>query len=232
MNLYEIKQKLARQERAVFTINEVARILRMKKLVASVYVSRMVKKGLVFRVERQKISLTDDPFIVASQLTYPSYISFTSALYLHNLFPQVIDRIYLATTVKKKSLKLFNTQIIFVNISPKFMFGYKKIKKENSFVMVADLEKAIIDCLAFPRYCRLSYLLPALRKVNIKKLQYYLAIIKKEGLNRRAGYLLDFLNIKHSIKRKNNVVYKLNPSIKKSGKFDKKWYIYVNEDLK
>ncbi|MCL5067632.1 MAG: hypothetical protein M1368_04685 [Thaumarchaeota archaeon] len=48
----------------------------------------MVKKGLARRVMDGVISLTDDPLIVASQLVEPSYISFTSALYLRGCIQQ------------------------------------------------------------------------------------------------------------------------------------------------
>ncbi len=231
MNLYQIKQRLTKQEKSVLTTNEIARILNIKKEIASVYINRAKKKGLIYKIERKKISLTNDPFIVASQLIYPVYISLTSALYLHNLIPQVINSIYLLSPKKRKPIRIFNTDIIFINVNPKFMFGYRKIKKGNSFIMLADLEKTIIDCINFVRYCRLNYLLPAIKKADIKKLESYLLILNKESLNRRIGYLLDLVKIKHNIKRNGIVVYKLNPTIKKKGDFNKKWYLYINEEL-
>lgn len=231
MNLYEIKELLSRQEKAVFSINEIARLLDIKKTVAYVYTHRMVRKKLLFKIERNKVSLSDDPFVISSQLTFPSFISLTSALYLHNVIQQVIDRIYIITTRKKKSLKIFDTDVTFINVKPEFMFGYKKIKKEKSFVMIADLEKTIIDCLKFPRYCRLHYVVKAFEKADLEKIEKYLSILDDEVIIRRAGYLLDILKKKHSLKRKTNSTYKLNPSIKKKGKFNKKWYLYINEKL-
>lgn len=231
MNLYEIKELLSKQEKAVFSINEIARLLNIKKTVTYVYVNRIIRKKLLFKIERNKVSTSDDPFIVSSQLTFPSFISLTSALYLHNVMPQIIDRIYIITTRKKESLRIFDTNITFVNVKPEFMFGYKKIKKGKSFVMIADLEKTIIDCLKFPRYCRLYYVVKAFEKADVKKIEKYISILNNEVIARRIGFLLDILKKNHSLKRKTNIVYKLNPSIKKKGKFNKKWYLYINEKL-
>lgn len=231
MHLYEIKEQLKKKEKAVFTVNEIARIINRDKKIVSVYINRMLKKGLIYRIEKNKISISDDPFIVASQLVFPSYISLNSALYLHNAIQQVIDRIYILTTRKRKSLYFENTKIEFINIKPKFLFGYKKIKKGDSFIMLADLEKAIIDCIRFLRYSNIKDVKNALKNANIKKLEDYINIANSEVIKRRIGYLLDMINKKHSLKRKTNVVYKLNPIIKKKDNFNNKWYLYINEDV-
>jgi len=112
------------------------------------------------------------------------------------------------------------------------MFGYKKIDKENSFIFIADLEKVIIDCLSFQRYSMISYLLKALAKADINKLEEYAERLNKEVINRKLGYLLDLVGRKHRFKRKTKTSYKLNSAIKRKGKFNKKWYLYLNEEIK
>ncbi len=231
MNLYEIKELLKKNEKEIFTINEFSRLLNLKKEIAYIYAHRMMKKNLLIKIEKNKYSLTDDPFIIASQLIFPSYISLTSAFYLHNVMQQVIDKIYILTSRQKKQLKTNSLNIQFIKVQPRLMFGYKRIKKGNSFIMLADLEKAILDSLLFLRYCRLPLIIEALKKAKVQKLESYLSLIKNEVLTRRIGYLFDSLRIKHHLKRKNNIIYKLNPSLKKKGSFDKKWYLYVNEDV-
>lgn len=232
MNMYEARDKILKYEKAVFSINEISRILGINKNVASVYINRMIKKGLLYKIERNKVSSSDDIFVVSSQLIFPAYISLTSALYLNNAFSQIINKIYVFTTKKRKRAKIFDSEIIFVNINPRLLFGYKKVKKGSSFVMLADLEKTIVDCLCFPRYCRLNYLLEALKNADIKKFESYIKIADKEAVLRRAGYLLDVLRIKHSLKRRTKVSYKLNPSVRSKGKFNNRWYLYVNEVIR
>jgi len=230
MNLYEIKDILEKKEKAIFTMNEFAKLFQLKKEVASVYLYRMVKKGLLIKIEKNKFSLTNDPFIIASQITFPCYLSLTSALYLHNIMPQIPDIIEVITSRQKKSLYNNLVKIRFIKVKPELMFGYLKLKKESSFIMLADVEKTIIDSLIFLRYCRLQLILDALKIANLKRLEEYLSLIRNEAIVRRVGYLLDLLKIKHHFKKRTDVVYKLNPSIRKRGEFNKKWYLYVNED--
>ena len=71
-----------------------------------------------------------------------------------------------------------------------------------------------------------------MKKADIEKLEYYLSLANKEVLNRKIGYLLDHLSIKHNIKKTNKTIYKLNPKIKENGKFNNKWLLYINEDLR
>lgn len=232
MNLYEIKYRLENQERAVFSLNELSRIIGKPKAISVVYASRMLKKGLLFKIEKNKFSTSEDIFVTASQLAFPSYIGLSSSLYLQNLLSQVINSVYVLSPKQVKNKKILGTKVIFVKISPKLMFGYKKIKKENSFIFISDLEKTIIDCLLYPRYCRVGGILGPLKRADAEKLEYYLSKADKEVLNRKIGFLLDFLGRKHGIKRKTKTVYKLNPKIKRKGKFNSKWFLYINEELK
>ena len=231
MSLYSIASELSKKEQAVFTSNEVSRIGSISKASTSVYINRLLKKKLLFRVEKNKVSTTDDPFIVASQITAPAYLSLTTALYLHNAIQQIVDTLFVMTPRQKKSQEIFGMKTTFVKVSPLRMFGYSKVRKGNSFVMVADIERAILDCLSFQRYCSLQYLCDAFRMASIKKLETYTLTLKTESVTRRVGYMLDILSIPHHLKRGTNVIHKLNSRKNKKGLFNKKWYLYVNEDV-
>ena len=232
MNLYEIRAILEKQEKSVFTINEISKILKINKKIASIYIVRMRKKGLISKIEKNKICITDDIFITASQLVFTSYISLTTALYLHNIIPQIINKIYIVTAKKRRKSKISESDIVFIQTSKKMMYGYKKIRKGGGFIFLADIEKTIIDCLNFPRYCRLNYVFEAIKKADIKKLCEYLLILNKEVVNRRAGYLMDMAEISHDIKTRKKTIYKLNPTVERGGEFNKKWRLYINEKIK
>lgn len=231
MNLYQIKDTLSHQERALFTIPEIARIIGVQKKIATIYVQRMLKKKLVFHIERNKVSTTDDPFVIASQLIMPCYISLTTALYLHGAIGQVINNIFLLTSRQRRAITIFGMEASFIKTRPPMMFGYKKVAKGSSFIMLAELEKAIIDCLYFPRYCPLTYTLEALKKADIEKIQRYATLVKKEVVIRRLGYLLDVLGVPHALKRTTKTPYKLNPVQERRGTFNTKWYLYINEEV-
>jgi len=229
MNLYEIKKRLEEQEKAVFSLNEIARIIRKPKNITAVYLNRMCKKNLLFRIEKNKFSKTKDIFIIASQLIYPSYLGLTTSLYLQNEFSQIINKIYVFTSRQKKKIKVFDTEINFIKVNPKLMFGYKKIKKEDSFVIISNLEKTIIEFILFQNYSRVSNLLELIKKSDIVKLLDYTKTIKKEVLTRKMGFLLDLAKINHDLKRKTKTIYRFNPRKKERGKFNNKWFLYINE---
>ena len=232
MNLYEIKETLGEQEKAVFSLNEIARIIRKPKNITAVYLNRMCRKNLLFKIERNKFSKTRDIFVIASQLIYPSYLGLTTSLYLQNEFSQIINKIYVFTSRQKKKIKVFDAEINFIKVKPKFMFGYKKIKKEDSFVIISDFEKTMIELILFQNYSRVSNLLELIKKSDIVKLLDYAKIIKKEVLTRKVGFLLDLAKINHDLKRKTKTIYKFNPRRKEKGKFNNKWFLYINEVFK
>ncbi|MEI7718971.1 MAG: hypothetical protein WCI72_03820 [archaeon] len=227
MNIYEIKQKLDEKEKAVFNLNEISRIINKPKNITSVYLDRMCKKNLLFKLEKNKYSITQDIFIIASQLIYPSYLGLTTSLYLQNEFSQIINRILVISPRQKKDMTILNTEIKFIKIKPSLMFGYKKIKKENSYIFVSDLEKTIIDSLLYPTYLKIPNILELLKKTDKEKLIEYAKLTKKEVIARKIGFLLDLAKIPHDLKRKTKTVYKFNSKIK--GKFNNKWFLYTDE---
>jgi len=231
MSLTNILSTLEKTGLLIFTINDLKKITGLNEETIYVYVSRMLKKGYIYKIEKGKYSICQDPFIVSTQIVYPSYISFLTALYLHGKTTQTINEIFVATSKRKKEIGTFGMKIKFIKLNPKFMFGFKRIEKANGYIFLADLEKAIIDSLYLPRYCSLTEVFSALKDANIEKLLIYNSKLKIEAINRRLGYMFDLLGIKTDLKIRSKAVYKLNPSLKSLGKFNSKWRLYVNEVL-
>lgn len=232
MKSYEIVETLRKSRKAVFAPKDIAKITQLKGSEVYVLISRLYKKGMIFKPMKGFISLSQDPFIVSSQLYPPSYISFITALYLHGKIQQVINRIFIVSPGKRKQIAVFGMDVQFVTLKRALMFGYKKVRKENSYVVLADVEKAIIDCLYLPRYCRLVDVFDILKEgadMDMGRLIEYARMSKSEAVERRLGYLLDLSGMKDDLRPKNKTLYKLNPSIKAKGEFDNKWRLYVNE---
>lgn len=231
VSLERVLMRLRQSSTAVFTITDLRRITGWSRETAYVYLNRMVKKGLVNKVEKGRFTVYDDPFLVSTQLTYPSYISFLSALFLHGKTTQTINEILVATPRRKRSVEAFGMRIRFVKLNPRLIFGFKKVRKGNSFISLAELEKAIVDSLYLPRYCPLSETFNALRDADVEKVLEYASRFQREAVNRRLGYMLSLLGVKSNLAVRSKTPYKLNPAIKALGKFDSKWRLYVNEVL-
>ncbi len=143
LSLYKIRDLAMDSGRAVFSAQELSNLIGKPKAIATVYAARLAKNGLAFRVLKGKISFTKDDFVVATQLVEPSYISLGSALRFHGLISQVQKNIECVST--KNSYNFKTLGIIYHKIPSALFFGYKKHKKGNSYVLVAEPEKALVD---------------------------------------------------------------------------------------
>ncbi|MHB8372192.1 MAG: type IV toxin-antitoxin system AbiEi family antitoxin domain-containing protein [Thermoplasmataceae archaeon] len=228
MNIYEIAENLRMSGKVVFSNLDFQRYASISLESVPKYILRMKQKKIIYNVERGKFSISNDPFITASQIVYPSYISFLTGLYLNNLTDQTVNKIFIASSVRRNSLIYNNMEIVFVYVEPHMMFGYKKIKKENSYIMLGEPEKIIIDMLYKPQISGISPANDILKEIDLKRLYKLLSAVKKESIKRRLAYLLDYNGIDNNIEI-SSTVYKLNPYNEIKGKFKSRWKIYDNE---
>ncbi len=162
----------------------------------NLYFHRLWKKGLIIRVEKNVYTLYKDPFLIASRIVWPSYISCWSGLDYHHLTEQVAYDIFVVTPRYKKPIVFQNTTINFILTKSKNMFGYEKIEYKGFEIFVADKEKSIIDSALFKRvsFSEISEIIKDNIKVlDIKKFLSYLRQIGNKSLIRRFGYLFDKL---------------------------------------
>lgn len=134
---------MLRSGRLVFDLGQLANVSLLPRRYARVYASRLVKKGLARRVVEGVISFTDDPFVISTQLVEPSYVSFTSALYLRGQIRQAPAFVECVTT--RNSLKFPELGIEYHRIIPQLYFGYERMERYGSYVYVATSEKAALD---------------------------------------------------------------------------------------
>jgi predicted transcriptional regulator of viral defense system len=149
MNYNEL-QKLS--ERLYFTARDVAELLKVQIQSARVLCTRNVKKGLFVRLKRNFYVLDqnwenfsrDERLKIANFLQVPSYLSFMTALSLHEVTTQV-QRDFFESASLKRSVR-FDTKGT--------VFNYYKIKKDYYFnfikkdeVFIATPEKAFVDMI-------------------------------------------------------------------------------------
>ncbi|MHB8397104.1 MAG: type IV toxin-antitoxin system AbiEi family antitoxin domain-containing protein [Thermoplasmataceae archaeon] len=230
MNKYKLLRLLQGSGLSVFSPIDIKRITKLKSSGVYSVIRRLTREELVFGVEKGKYSVTRDPFIVASQIQQPAYISFLSGLYILGATDQVVNRVQVVSSRRRQGIVFENTAIDFINLPSDLMFGYKKINKENSYIMVGELEKIILDFLYKPGIFGITYAMEAMRTgIDVQKLDAYLKRVRREAVLARAGYLLNKLGFEINFQRTTNTLYKLNPQSMRNGKFDQKWKVMVNE---
>ena len=232
MNLYQIRDRITESGNPVVT-NRLISVLAGVSLASSqVYLNRMLKAGMLTHIERGKYAMHADPFSVASNIVFPSYTSFVTALSINQLIEQVIDSIFLATPVSRRGTSVQGYPVRFISMRPRLMFGYRKISRGGYQAFMAENEKAVLDILYMPRYGRLNYLPDIIREdVDADRLIRWCKLFAVESVTRRTGFLLDLLGIRNDLKPGSRIPYLLNPALGRTGYLDRKWHLYINEEL-
>lgn len=240
--------KLAAERLTIFSAAEVCRFLNCRRNSAYRMLYSLKQKGWVREIVSGKYQLltmggqpTEDLLVLACNLVWPSYISFWTALNYYKFTEQAPKTIFLATTGRKKEIKIDDARVQFIQLSPQRFFGYTKV----DHICIAEKEKAIIDSLMFPRYVALSEVCKALsaagEEVSLERLVEYAARMENASLNKRLGFLIELLGLKlapeplKTIRMNIGRGYSLlDPTKQRSKIYDKRWMLNVNatsEDL-
>jgi predicted transcriptional regulator of viral defense system len=208
----------------------------MKHESARLRLFRLKQHGYVHRLQRDSYTVFDDPLIIASRMTWPSYISLWYALNYHGLTTQLSHSIQVLTTRKvfRSEIEFENMRISFIKINPKFLFGYDKIRIGTHDVFMALPEKAILDGLMLGKVS-VSEIFDILKE-NIAKLDIhrFVEFIRRCGnsaLAKRMGFMLDVLgrDIYADLhKLVTPTILTLDPGLPKRGVADHKWRILDN----
>ena len=228
MKTIELLKKL--EGKPVFKVQDIERICNCKREYAKLILYRLRKRGLIKRVTRNVYTLKESIWVIASNITYPSYISFWSASYFYGYTEQIVNTIQLATYKKRGPILFENYLIKFIPI--KYLFGFRKLRTENGSLFIAEPEKLLIDAFLKPEECgNFSEILKIYKnsKISEEKVVRYLKMIKKESVVRRVGYLLEKIKgidiSKHFSFGKNYLL--LNPFSKSWKKIDAKWRVKI-----
>ncbi len=193
--------------------------------------NRMVKKGLLFRLEKGKYLPENDLkerdiYEIASHIIVPSYISLWSGLYIYSYTTQVPTTVYVMTTAQKIPIDMMDRTVRFVKSS--HFFGYEKMGD----IIIAQKEKLFLDCLEYPHYSGgIGEIMSAMKKadLNVDLMIEYAMRMNIRSLNSRLGYLLETMGIDGPIdelkERISGVYIPLDPSSERIGKKNKRWMI-------
>jgi len=227
-----MKNNLLAETRIILTPRNISQLKDSKKNYASLVLERLARKNLIKKVKKGKYTSSSNIFLIATNIIYPSYISFWSGIAYKGCTEQILSTIFVACTKKTRNISFENYKIKFIKLSKTNFFGYKKETAENGEIFVADNEKLLIDCLLYPRYSgNIDEVVKLIQNVeiNAEKLEKYLLKIKNKSLIKKVGYLLEEykkINIKIKIKDRNYVFL----PIKKQEKINKKWRIKFNDN--
>ena len=206
-----------------------------------------IKSGTyeVIPAERGEYAFPDtNPLFIGSKLITPYYFSFATASFYHGLSTQAPATVYIATTKRKgrRLMKVRGKSYRFVLQSEQKFFGGIEKDAFGSQVMIADLEKTVVDSLDHPAYSGdlpeiASMLNRGRRKLNWKKIVDYAIRFEIQTLIQRLGYLVDLLELPIETSHRNRLLDRIGdstPYLGRSsqwgtgGKYNNIWHIVDN----
>ena len=135
--------------RAAFRTREYAALLG-KLNYARLVLHRLKVKGELILIKRGWWAFPDAlPEAIACDMSQPAYISFHSALFLHNLTTQIPRIVQLAVARNAKTYFIGKMCVREYRVGRTQFTGF--YRKDG--VLIASSEKAVADCLAHPRAC-------------------------------------------------------------------------------
>jgi predicted transcriptional regulator of viral defense system len=161
-------EKLKKIEKDIFTFSDFKKIWQGREGSLKVILSRLVKKGKIQRIYKNFYVLPERiPNLekIANQIYFPSYLSFESALSKYGILSQIPYTLTLATSLKTKSIKIFDNKIEYRKLKKELFFGFKKEKE----IFIALPEKVILDTLYFISLGKLDLNLKNLNLSKIKR---------------------------------------------------------------
>ncbi len=199
-NYAEIVQKMNKSLNVIFTLNNIATLINVKKSNAKKIVTRMIAKNYLGTIEKGKYYIpntqTSSIFNLASKIIIPCYLGTETAFEyygLSNIIPKIIRVI---TPKYHHNILTSNGKIVFIKFSKQRFFGYR----ESRFISIPDIEKAFVDSLylgEFPFFTDLVNYYKTLISfdddINYTKLKEYALKMNSKTLINRVGFFLDYV---------------------------------------
>jgi len=254
--------KLKEENKSMFDVSEARRITGLSANATTDLLSELVKRKVIARLKPGKYSIIpleaglsgeymENWYVVARELIkpHPYFISYYSAMDIHNMVTQPTRVVYISTPVRRKNRDISSTEYRFIYTRQENYWGItKEWVTPQQQVEVSDLERTIVDCLYTPRLCGgISEIAKGIwiakDKVNYEKLTRYVERFGKKVVAKRLGLILEVYGLgtmditeqlQDYIKDSNSYAL-FDPLLPNQGKYIARWRLRVNlepEELK
>ena len=190
MHSIELLEKL--RNKAVFGVQDIQRIADCSRPHAEQLLLKLLKKNHLRRVRRNAYTAKDSIHVIASNIVFPSYISFWSASSYLGYTEQIVNAVQVATMRSVRPLDFDGNRIQFIRMG--HFFGYRKLRTSEGEIFIADDEKLMIDAYLRPKACgNFDEIRKIYENADIDeaKLAGYLKRIGSQTLIKQVGCLLE-----------------------------------------
>lgn len=244
---------LYENNKAVFRLKDVGRILGLKDPSTRSLVRKLVNRGVVTRLKPGLYILVPfelgneseymgNPLIVARELAAGKdyYISHGTAMAFHGMVTQPQLVVHVTIQGKRRPLRIMGAEFRFIVSGMEYFFGlanYWVTKQEK--VRISDPERTVLDGLRMPEYC--GGITELAKGIWIKKLELnegrlveYALRMDVGAVIRRLGYIMELYEIGSALNRNRlrdrltNSYVKFDPLLPADGTFLRKWRLHLN----
>lgn len=152
IRINEVINNLKEKGFQIFTTSDFAKHLKIPKRKATLLLTRNTHKKYFTRLARDLYCITSDPpsaLSIANAVVRPSYISLDTALSYYKMIPETVYSVTSISTRHSRSVVINNVDYKYHQLAKKLYFGIRPIKEGNSFIFMAEKEKALMDYLYF-----------------------------------------------------------------------------------
>lgn len=165
-------------------------------------------KGLVKKIRNNYYVFSDfDPFdkdffLIANTIYSPSYVSLESALNYYGVIPELVPNTISVTTNKTAMFETCFGNFSYSTIHNNLFFGYNLVSHKPHEILIASIEKTILDYLylntnidSMDDFVHLRWNKDVLKSVlDISVFEKYLIIFDNKALQKRALAFIEYLN--------------------------------------
>lgn len=252
--------ELYENSKPVFMLNDASRLTGLSGQSLQNMLYRLTKKGILTRLKSGLYTTVPfelghiedympNPYLVARAMAQQQlkgnednyYISYASAMDIHQMVTQPQFMVYITTTRQVKTHPVVRgTEYRFVTAQKKHFFGFKQIWiNKSQRVYVSDLEKTVIDGLKMPEYCGgISEVAKGFwmkrDKMKVAKLIDYAERLNVGAVYRRLGFLLEIYDAATTdelerLQRHLTKTYTaFDPTLPKEGRHLSRWRLHLN----
>jgi predicted transcriptional regulator of viral defense system len=242
--------------KAAFTTREAQGILKYNgEDSTQKFLERLKNKGWIRRIRRGRFAVIPlssgesrtpqlHEFIVAMELVSPAAIAFWSALNHYGMTEQLPRTVFVATDhpVRRRPGEVLGIGYKIVSLRSGKFFGIAKDWIDEMPFSITDREKTIIDGLNLPQYVGgveeiAKALSTAWKQLDESKIRKYAVKIGNSAVTKRLGFLMEMLGLGDVEKLRKAVALApgfspLDPTLPRKGKFNRRWGLLVNTEIK
>lgn len=130
--------------KSYFTVSDLQKILGLKRESLLVTLTRLTKEGVLVRMKRGVYGVFTDTLDlkkIGSEIYFPSYISFETALSYFGILSQIPYTVTFATLRGSKKITVGGSEIEYSHLKKDLFFGYNL----SNGIYIAEKEKALLD---------------------------------------------------------------------------------------